>query len=26
MKEQLPKDVEIINNYVGYEFNKEELI
>ncbi|MVX65020.1 MBL fold metallo-hydrolase [Clostridium chromiireducens] len=26
MKEQLSKDVEIINNYVGYEFNKEELI
>lgn len=25
MRQCLPKDVEIINNYVGYEFNKEDL-
>lgn len=24
MREQLPKDVEIINNYVGYKFSEEE--
>lgn len=25
MRQCLPKDVEIISNYVGYEFNKEDL-